>query len=662
MKKFFFVFILMTFLSFNSCIVDLPTDELPVDDNNNLITVRNEGRITLVNKSVVLETDVNVENNRYIMTENETPQFEYNINFSARIEPVSFIMNGDEITVQANDIVISDKRAYIAYNYAKVDADDKDRFAGAIQIVDIQDEDNPTIILEVEFRERQITSLYVDEVNNEIIFGGSVNPDIFEGNRSFVSKFDISNPNEEDMISNIVYLNSFTVTSITKYDNKYFVAVGAKDGGVHQLNLNLEEDGDFIEMDDVRSIDSYSAGAYGLAGTYDSDNETGLIFNLLNSSDQIDIGEYTSFEHKSTIQLFEQPNGFHDEDVMAFLGLAEEGFKMVQIGNNVQANEKIIFERELSDLAPVSPEFKTALNSVSYDGGFAFLALGEFGFKVMRVVGEQIKLDENGDIVWADEDNGIYETTLDNFVEVVGNHRINLDFYQTTNYFSFNHIEYREIIRENQELNYLFAAAGGYGVNIYNLTHNNDYIIIPEDEEIDDKINDILENEEYEAKHFYFNFLKNTELTVTFIKSKHKTEFGYVFYDDENREQIGNRQIVFEAAANKGNGGSIEKGYTSQPINFSPEEKIAFYVNGQANNTWHFSDWKLDQKRAPRNNNFHYSYYADEVYNKIYLFIDPLNQAGKNKYDRFIVVLNFPDESDPIFELLEIIHVDSFDN
>jgi hypothetical protein len=626
MKKILFIISFVFLILLSSCIDNTPK-------NNDFITIDYSGNITKTNEIINLEIQ-NTRNN------SEDNNFEYEITYIARINPVIVDFPTKNVVVQANDIVIHDDRAYIAYNNAG------EEIAGAIQIVNIANKENPEIILEVKFRYIQVTALYID--GDEIIFGGSLNPDFFGGNKSFVSKFSSNNPTQKDMMGNMTFLESFTTTSITKYDDFYYIAVGAKNGGIHKLNDNFEEI-NFFNYDDVRSVDSFSNGIYSLIGTYESDYDYGRLINPLNNN-EINIGDYTSFEHKSTIQLFEKENGFHNEEVMAFLALAEQGFKMVQIGEGVEESERIIFEKSLDDLAPPEEGIIRALNSVSYDGGFAFLALGEYGFKVMRI---------NGEIVYVDEDTGELVSTLDEFAEVVGIHKFDKDFYNTDKPYSFNHIEYKNILGEdNKEVNYLFAAAGNFGVNIYTLKHKNEYIYNPTDEEIIDKIYDVLEKSEYNKKHFYLDFKKDVNMTVTFIEANngHKNEFGYMNYDKNNRTQTGEYFEIFENTSKQGEGGALVQGF-SKSFDMKSSEDIVFYIS--RNREWYHSDWKLDDHRGPRRNIYHYAFYIDEDFNRIYIYVDTLNQAGENKYDRLIVSLSFEDDEE-INNIVDVIEVSSF--
>ena len=361
-------------------------------------------------------------------------KFDYDITYVARAMPV--MVEGR--AVQANDIIIRGSKAYISYNVAG------ETFAGAIQVVDISNKDNPSVLNEIQFKDADINCLFLDEQGNRLLFGVSANPDTWGfATPAAVGMIKLSAINAEEVYSSIKHLPSYAATGVAKKGNNYYVGVGAKDGGISVLDESLYEVG-FMSYPDVRDIVSYKDGLAALAGNTDSTREAGLLV----FSDQysvfspISIPGFSAY-HKATVGMYNS-NGkiFGDEDAIAFLGLSELGMKVLKLKGG--AAETVY---ELAN--PAGANYNT--NSVSYDNnsetndnsqvkdnGLAFVANGEYGFRVLKL--------------------NIKSKDSDPFAEITGFHKLDGSIYDNR-VFSVNHIEYKA--------GYLVAACGENGVNIY---------------------------------------------------------------------------------------------------------------------------------------------------------------------------------------------------
>lgn len=397
------------------------------------ITVYSGGS-TIVPKNAVIDLSSETGNSP---VERAPKDFDYRITYAARALPVSV----DGLTVQANDIIIRGGRAYISYNYQG------ERFAGAIQVVDISNKKNPSVLNEIKFKDADINCLFLDEQGNQLLFGASVDPDAWGfSSPAAVGKIKLSALDANEVASSVKPLKSYAATGIAKKGNNYYVGVGAKNGGIEVLDESLYEVG-FINYPDIRDVTSYKDGLAALAGNTDSGRQAGiLMFNDgFSSVTPVIIPGFSSNYHKASIGVYNSAGKiFGDEDAVAFLGLSDAGMKVLKLKG---ASAETVYE--LAN--PQGVNFNT--NSVSYDNnsetndnskikdnGLAFVANGEYGFRVLRL--------------------NIKSLATDPFAEIAGFHKLEGSLYGNR-IFSVNHVEYKA--------GYLVAACGENGVNLYSI-------------------------------------------------------------------------------------------------------------------------------------------------------------------------------------------------
>lgn len=347
------------------------------------------------------------------------------ITYKAQIKPVN--VGGD--LVQANNILISGSTAYIAYNTAG------ETFKGAIQVVDISNEENPIIRTEIKFFDMDINTLELD--GSTLLFGGQADPGVYNY-RSFIGKIDVSGNTvkSQDIMSSITGLDSYATTGIAKHGSNYYVGVGALDGSLKSLDTSLSVLETF-PLDDIRDIKTYLNGVILVAGTTDSTNTTGQVriypSNNLSNPTIIDINDFGSDYNKASIEVY---NG----NKYAFLGLSEAGFKVIDIKDTVGLSEVVYnLDNPTSTLTNL-----TNTNSATYDANYIFLANGEYGFRVLKVKNNLQGLD-------------------DAFAEVKGYFPYE-NLTEGAQKYSANHIEFKS--------NHLFVASGIGGVLIYYMPVN----------------------------------------------------------------------------------------------------------------------------------------------------------------------------------------------
>lgn len=340
-----------------------------------------------------------------------TTPFDYAIQYVAKVPPVKV---GSD-TVQANDILVCPcgSGAYIAYNIAG------DDFGGAIQIIDTSDKSHPSVVREIKLPEMDVNALYQD--GNTLYFGGQANPDAWPF-KSYIGKVDLVNPDGVAIAASFKSLRSHAVTSITKANGKFYVGVGARDGGVEILKSDLSPES-FKAYPDVRSVQAPGGVVHALVGTVDGTATVGRLVKLGTTDSVTTLDNFRSTYTKATLDM---PSAD-----LAFLGMSASGFQVLKPGS----------ASKVFSLANPSTSALEATNGVSTDADLAFVANGQYGFRVVQI------LDRT--------------KTGSAFGRLAGHHKLAGEAYDGEEY-SANFLRYRS--------NHLFVASGLGGVNIYRLT------------------------------------------------------------------------------------------------------------------------------------------------------------------------------------------------
>jgi hypothetical protein len=340
--------------------------------------------------------------------------FRYSITQICRIKPTIVSSH----SVQANDIIISGNTAYVAYNTAG------SVFDGAIQIIKKFGR-KMFLYREIQFAGMDIICLSLH--GNKLVFGGMADPDVFDGKRSFIGEIDLKRPKAEAVANSFVYLSSYAVTGIAYRDEKYYVSVGADEGGIHILDKNLDPvagtlESPDISADDIRDIEAYGSGVIALAGTTDSDETRGriLIVKGTTLTNDIEIVDFNSPEAKATIEV----NGDY-----AYLGLSAKGFQVFDL-----TSENEIFTYSNPDTDPLH-----VTNSISYNDNLIFSANGEYGFRILDYTPPETSASIAGFYSYS----GLTDSTGQNY--------------------SANHIAFKN--------KFFCVASGAGGVLIYDLTN-----------------------------------------------------------------------------------------------------------------------------------------------------------------------------------------------
>lgn len=389
-------------LSLSACMLSPGT---PVASGNGII-VKTDGSVEA--KDVPIELEAEGTGTASYLTQAKA-DFAYALTYVARVPAVTV---GSGI-VMASDIKVNGNTAYIAYNTQG------ERFAGAVQILDISDKAKPRITREIQFSDLKVNKLFLD--GKTLVFGGGANPDRYAF-RSYVGKIDLDKIDSAQIGSSIKGLRSYATTGITKHGNSYYVGVGARDGGIEVLNGDLAETS-FLPYPDVRDLDRYESGVVAVSGMTDNSNATGkvLLVGENGKNTELPLQNFKSDYAKSTVQM---------NSHQAFLGLSQLGFQVIDL-----KSQATVFS-----LANPDSDVNHVTNSVSCEGDLVFVANGEYGFRVLTIADSQ--------------------ATGAGFASLVGYHSLMGAAYDGQRY-SANDLRYAN--------GYLFVASGAGGVNVYSV-------------------------------------------------------------------------------------------------------------------------------------------------------------------------------------------------
>jgi hypothetical protein len=445
----------------------------------------------------------------------------------------------DGLLVQSNNIVLSNNKAFISYNYAG------DEFKGALQVIDITDPYNIKIDKEITFSHREINAIYYEEEKNELYFGGATTPEV-SNKKSFVTVVDLNEEfDKTKILNNIVELDSSSVTGITKAKNTIYVTVGAKDGGVYLFEDNLTAQVSFTKLDDLRDVINNEDYVVGLKGDTDTDTNPSIVVYDFNSTKKYQIEDLDSDYHKASIEFFNDKDKLYsDEDFNVLTAEAKKGLNLYSLKDDEM---KKVYTLE----NPFNEKDNTFYytNSVTSGDGYVFVANGGYGFRILQFNGLN-----NFDYTYSHGYYGLFFDFLnlgfDNLetytsenedykiFDYVGHHKL-----EDNSNFSVNELKYNN--------NLLFAASGRDGVNVYFLTHEKEVknVPLPTDMNLSQGI----------VEDFKLEFNSDAQVAITLVKDTggYKNSIGYVTLNDNN-----NKDVLFKNASFINSGGVFKNGDT----------------------------------------------------------------------------------------------------
>jgi hypothetical protein len=259
-------------------------------------------------------------------------------------------------TLQANDVVLKDKKVYVAYNVAGPIQ------MGAIQVVDVTNQERPSLLSELVFADSKINGLAVGI--NSIYAVGSTSSGAY--GPAVVYKIGLNETT--GILGNIVAnstIPSFAGTSIT-LGNTYLYTTSGDTGGLNIFNLSDLSPIGSAPISDARAVKLSKDGnsvhvMSGQSGTMRKFSTTGTLQSTLS------LGGANIPESKSTVDIGK---------TMGLVSLGESGFKVYCLANgSALAEIPQVVASGLNSLVTVT-------NAAASTSGLIFTANGEAGVYV----------------------------------------------------------------------------------------------------------------------------------------------------------------------------------------------------------------------------------------------------------------------------------------
>jgi len=446
-RTLFLTTLLVLTLFLASCITQPNGEELPKGD----ISISDGVEVVEIGEEVTISRS--------------TQDLSYKITYDKRIAQLKV----DDILVQANHIVLNENKAVVSYN----NANNNEEYAGAIQILNMPasvQSNGKADGKEITFSNRQITAIY--EKDNELIFGGAQDVDTLEipykdGEFAFVSFISninsINNNTEIEINNNLINLPSKTVTGITEFKGKYYIATGNdKDNpeydGIYVVeNKSLADESYNIE--DPRAITSNEDYVIVLdgSGAITFIDENGIV-------DTIESGYSIDDNSKATLEIYNgELNNVSEKEILLLASFSSNGVKGIKVDTSDFSYNEYSTEAYSS-------------NSVSTDGDLAIAT--EFG-------------DNSGfRIIEPNDDSS-------DSIELLNKKTFSMtgDLYENED-FSPNYVQYYELPGNSPDKPFanMLVAMGSYGVGIYDFEILEDYEYYDEDgiEEIKNILNNLF--------------------------------------------------------------------------------------------------------------------------------------------------------------------------
>ena len=258
----------------------------------------------------------------------------------------------DGTTVQATDVIIDSRYAFVSYNVQG------ETQRGALDAIDIAQLSNPRLVSELQFGERDVNA--VARRRNQLYITGAT-----QDGGAYVATMSHSRGSLSDDVSFDEDLPSFAGTDVDVDRNTLWVTSGDA-GGIYSYATNGFNRTGSVEISDARAVDTSGGTVATLSGGP-------ATIRLLDDSaieETFEIGGANTPESKSTIQLGGR---------WAAASVGEEGWKIICL-----ADGETIHHEPAVEVSGLPPE-KTVTNAVSVSGSLLYAANGEAGVYVYRL-------------------------------------------------------------------------------------------------------------------------------------------------------------------------------------------------------------------------------------------------------------------------------------
>jgi len=325
--------------------------------------------ITEKNETVEVTEVSNTSNKPGLFSAPKLPT-ETTLTLLAEIAPPEY----DDKTLQATEVHLNGSKAYVSYNYSG------DTFLGAVDIIKINDEDNPELTSRVVFTDTDINA--IERKGSKLYLAGATEDESFDSPAILkVIELDGAFTFDEDSSMSNVDLASFAGTDVDVASDLIYVASGATGGKLTILNADLSVNTS-IDMEDPRGISSWrGSGEKGVSVItggddakltfFDEDDPTTAASELAITGASIDNAKATVERNKS----------------ITLLGAGEGGMQVICNDDNTVAGSIAAPTGVLDSESNVLDNEKTVTNASSAAGRFAYMANGEAGVYMAKIDG-----------------------------------------------------------------------------------------------------------------------------------------------------------------------------------------------------------------------------------------------------------------------------------
>ncbi len=274
------------------------------------------------------------------------------------------------VEVRASFVYVHGDRAYVGYNREGA------VFAGAVEVVDISDPSQPTVISQALFEDIDVASLQLIDTGDKLFIGGGKNPDDTGFQRSaIVEVMDLSGGLLSTTTS-IYEINGWVTNGLAWSSPKLWCSGGNSDsvadgGGAGAFQVDVINDFVAVQWDTFpraqylisaeADIVSLQAGSPAVLRIFDTE---------ANTMSSINIGAIESLNDKNTMVI---------NNNMAWAALGENGLKVYDLAA-ASGTPVYYLSRPVTAEGSIDPEYLT--HSVALDDDYVYVANGAGGLYV----------------------------------------------------------------------------------------------------------------------------------------------------------------------------------------------------------------------------------------------------------------------------------------
>lgn len=272
-------------------------------------------------------------------------------------------INGRKLS--ATSIELRANKVYISYHLNGSD------YGGAIDIIDIKDEENPSLVSSITYLDTDINGLDVEE-NNKLLWitGGrdvsSSGHSTEDHNGAIIGELGIDKGEFEESAYRETPLPSYSGNDIVDFPGQsLYVAAGATGGGYYKLNKSDFVITDRVDHDFAKSIDRRQSDIIGLNLT----PEGKANFTIMD----FDNDSMTNYETPFTISPVDGKNVIEHTSAITYAALGDQGVK----GYKFNSGTEPVYE--------YNPSGEDVSNGVTVDGQYVYIANGTDGLFITTI-------------------------------------------------------------------------------------------------------------------------------------------------------------------------------------------------------------------------------------------------------------------------------------